>query len=594
MPDKPPFISSSAAAAKPVTKLVADNPAAGQTKSAVNENSSGLPEINQPSHRPLGELLLEEGLIRPEQLERALAEQRVNPTYLGVILMRHKWVDERDVFRILSRQHNLPFLEVREREIPTEVVDKMPKDVALKHSILPVEYQDGILRVAMEDPLNESLLNSIRQVIPEQLQPGFTTRSDLHYAINRAYHNLVRSNPLVRDFFDGFAYLIEQPQFDSNRLIDLILALAHLLGASDIHLIFSAYDMKVALRIDGSLHTIPIPTRRIRPEQTLQLRNALKIRSGIDPSKRAAPQDGRLELEMEHGSIQARIACMPLVDGEKMAARLIGRLDIRDFAKIGLARSEYERILTLLKRPSGLILVAGPTGSGKTTTLYAMLGKIPCATQSVVTIEDPVEARLPFAAQVQIDRERSFAFSTALRSILHQDPDVILVGEIRDRETATAVVEAAMSGYLVISSVTMDNAAGVILRLIHLGVEPLALASALNLVVAQRLAPKLCESCRTFHPESEMIPNLLNLEKAPKLYASAGCPKCYFSGRSGRVAIFETLFITDNMRDIISEKPSLTTIVRAAYTAGGRSFREDAVEKCLKGLLAPEDVLTLT
>jgi len=542
-------------------------------------------------HRPLGELLVEQGIINPDQLEMALSEQRQSPAYLGVILMRHKWVDEREVYRQLSRQRGIAFYDVRDREIPSEVVDKLPRDVALKHRVLPVGYEEGILRVAMEDPLNERLLDSLRRVIPDDLQPGFTTRGDLHFALNRAYNNLVRSNPLVRDFFDGFAYLIEQPSFDANRLIDLALALSHLLGASDIHLQFSTHELKIALRIDGALHGIPVPARRVLPEHLLQLRNALKIRAGMDPSRRGVAQDGRIDLEMEQGAIQARIALLPLVDGEKMALRLVGRLELRDFDQIGLFKSDRELLLTALKRPSGLILVTGPTRSGRTTTLYALLSRIPTAARSVVTIEDPVEARLGDLAQMQIDPERGLTYDAALVQVMRQDPDVIMLGDLRDPATAAGAVEAALTGHQMLAAMLFDGAAGAVLRLINMNVDPLALAGALDLVIAQRLMPRICEKCRTPHPDAERLAKALGLAKAVPLWTGAGCAHCYFTGRSGRLAIFETMPVTDELRDVISSRPSLTTLLKAASTAGGRSFRADALEKCLKGLLAPEEVL---
>lgn len=563
-------------------------------------NSPNIPPESLPvkpeavgDGRKIGEILLGEGLINREQLDITLQDQQTNPLYFGQLLMRRRWISERDLFHALGSQRGVEFYDVRDREIPPEVVDKLPREVALKLSVLPVEYRDGVLKVAMEDPLNNQLIGMMTELIPEKVRAGFTTRGDLHYAINRAYNNLVRSNPLVRDFFDGFAYLLEQPQFDSNRLIDLMMALAHLLGASDVHITFTHNDLRLALRIDGSLHGIPIPARRLRPDQINQLRNALKIRSGLDAAKKGSPQDGRLELEMDQGGIQARVATLPLVDGEKAVLRLIGRLEVRDFEQIGLSKEERTRIEPYLKRVGGLILVAGPTGSGKTTTLYALLSRVQTASRNVITIEDPVEARLPFASQVQVDRDRGLTFETALSAILRQDPDILLLGEIRDRESAAIAIESAMTGHLVLTSVHMDQAAGVVLRLLNMGVEPLALASALKLIIAQRLAPAICAECRELHPESVEFAGHLSLQPATKLYRGAGCKHCYFTGKSGRVAIFETIFADDNLRDVIVKNPSLTALTEQAKRSGARFFFDDARLKCVQGLIAPEDVLAV-
>jgi len=564
-----------------------DNPSLATPETKV----TATPPTGDP--RKLGEILIAEDLITPEQLEAALQEQLTHPLYLGQILMRRRWISERDLFQVLSRQRGVEFYDVRDREIPPDVVDRLPREVAMELSVLPIDYRDGILKVAMEDPLNERLLSLITRSVPEQVRAGFTTRGDLHYAINRAYNNLVRSNPLVRDFFDGFAYLIEQQQFDSNRLIDLMMALAHLLGASDVHITFTTNDLRISLRIDGALHGIPIPARRLRPEQITQLRNTLKIRSGLDTSKRGMPQDGKLELDVEQGSITARVATLPLVDGEKIVLRLIGQLELREFDQLGLEHSDSARIEPLLKRSGGLILVTGPSGSGKTTTLYALLGKLPTLSRNVITVEDPVEAKLPFASQVQIDLERGLTFETTLTAILQQDPDILMVGEMPTLESAVMAIESAMTGHLVLSSVEMEHAAGAILRLLNLGVEALSLASALKLIMAQRLVPSICPDCREDHPESDELSALIGLPAGTKLYQGAGCKRCYFTGKSGRVAIFEIIYVNDELRDLISHNPTLTEITRVAKAAGAKLFAEDAVSKCVQGWIAPEDVLAL-
>ncbi len=559
----------------------------------MDPNASAPPDANGDS-RPLGEILLESGLITPEQLSQALEEQQNHPAYIGQILMRHHWINERDLFHQLAVQRGVEFIEVRDREIPSDVVDRLPQDVALQLSVLPIDYRDGVLRVAMEDPLNERLLTMVMQSVPEQLKPAFSTRADLHYAINRAYNNLVRSNPLVRDYFDGFAYLLEQADFDTNRLVDLSLALAHLLGSSDVHFFFGASEMRIHLRIDGALHSIPLPTRRIRAEQIAQFRNTLKLRSGIDLARKGTPQEGRLELEMEQGSIIAAVSILPVIDGEKAVLHLSGRLEVRGFDRLGLASSERVKILPILKRSSGLIIVSGPTGSGKTTSLYAILEKIPSISRNIVTIENPVEARLPFASQMQIEREKGLTLEAALASLTHQDPDVIMIGELRDKEAAVVAVESALTGHLVLTSLKMESAAWVILHLINIGVNPLSLASALKLIIAQRLVPRICRDCRQQHPEEAEMIKLLNLPDTAKLYGNAGCPKCYYSGKSGRVAIFETIFITDALRDLITSNPTISALAVHSKGAGARAFREDALEKCLAGLIAPEDVLAVT
>ncbi len=553
----------------------------------------GRPTAPTGDSRPLGEILLEAGLISAEQLTLSLEEQQNQPAYLGQILMRHRWVNERDLFYHLAVQRGVEFVEVRDRDIPSDVVDRLPQDVALQHSVLPISYTDGVLRVAMEDPFNERLLTMLMKSVPEQLKPAFSTRSDLHYAINRTYNNLVRSNPLVRDYFDGFAFLLEQPEFDTNRLVDLSLALAHLLGSSDVHFFFGLNELKILLRIDGALHNIPLPTRRIRADQINQLRSTLKLRCGIDASRKGVPQDGALDLDMEQGSIRAAVSFVPLIDGEKAVLHLSGRLEVRSFDQIGMANSERTKLLPLLKRSSGLIIVSGPTGSGKTTSVYAMLEKIPSISRNIITVENQIEAKLPFASQLLLSKEKGFSVQTALVSTIDQDPDIVMIGDLIDRESAALAVEIAMTGHLVLTSVKMESAAWVILHLLNLGVNALSLASTLKAIVAQRLVPRICRDCRIPHPDGAEMIKQLNLPVTAKLFSSSGCPKCYYSGNSGRIAIFETIFITDALRDLITSGPTISTLAVHSKGAGARAFREDALEKCLAGLISPEDVLAI-
>lgn len=544
--------------------------------------------------RLLGEILVDDGLINNQQLQLALEEQADDPKYLGVILMRRRWVNEKEVFMRIGDQRGVEFVEVRDLEIPSEITSKIPRDIAVRYSVLPILFRDGELAVAMEDPFDRELLSMLANLVPDKIRPGIATRGDLHFAINRVYNNLVRSNPIIRDFYDGFSFLLSQSTFDAAKMLDLIVALAHLLNASDVHLTFLSNEMKIGLRIDGSVHMIPIPTRRIQQAQISQVRNALKIRCGIDASKRNVSQEGTFELTMKEGMVQARVSMLPLIDGEKIVLRLIGRLRVRQFNELGFSAYHKDKISPLLKPRAGLILVSGPTGCGKTTTLYALLNRIPTQSRTIITVEDPVEAQLPFAAQVQVDREKGLTYGTALKSILRQDPDIILIGEIRDIEAASIAVESAMTGHMVLSSIHIEHAAGVILRLLNMGVEPFALASALNLIIAQKLVPHICPNCLEKHPNSSKLCRDLDMPEDIELYWGKGCDDCYFTGRQGRVALFETIQIDDTLRDHITQNPTLTSLHRYVVDHGEQTFREDALFKCLQRLIFPEDVLSYT
>lgn len=547
----------------------------------------------QPKKR-LGELLMTDGLISRQQLDTALEEQKSNQAYLGVILMRRKWISERELYKRLSQQQEVEFYEVRDMEIPPEVFNQVPREIAVKFHVMPVKFVDGELHIASSEPGNTDTLEAIKRVVPHKVKFGFSTRGDLQYAINRIYNNLVRASPLIRDFYDGFAYLVEQPKLDASKVIDLLLALGHLLGASDVHLTFGQQDLRLGVRIDGALHEIPLPTRRLAPEQVSQLRTTLMIRSNIDTSKRSIPQEGMIELKIEKTTVRARTSTFPLFNGDKAVLRFIGRLELRSFFNLGL--SEKDRLLAseVLERQSGLIVVAAPDGNGKSTTLYALLAQMPTQIRNVLTIEDPVEAKLSFAAQTQVSRDGPVTFETALRHIGHQDADVIMIGTTTDRVVAESTVELASTGHLVLTAAPSEHAATVILHFMQMGIDPLAMANALQLVIAQRLAPMICSECRAKHPEPEDMRYRLDLHEDFEMFQGRGCEACYFTGRRGRIMLFEIINVDDKLRELIACKPTLTEIKTHVKATGGSDFRSDALKKCARGWISPEDVLAFS
>jgi len=543
--------------------------------------------------RRIGEILVDDGLVEPEQVETALDEQRRDKErkYLGLILMRKRLVEEREVFKRLSRQRGVQFHEVRDAEIPDQIIDRVPPEVAIEHNVLPVDYQDGELSVSMEDPFNRNLLRLLHRVIPDRIKPGFATRNDLHYAINRRYNNLVRSNPIVKDFFDGFAYLLEEKPFDSNKAIDLVIALTHLLDGSDIHLTFRETEFGFDLRIDGLLHRIPIPTRRLSPDHISQLRDTIKARSAIDPSRKDIPQQGWIVMHIEEDRLRARISALPLVDGEKIVLNVARQLKPLGFDQIGFSKTDKERIKAILRRPSGLILIAGHAGSGRTTTLYALLSKIPKEHRNIITIEDHVNVKLRSTSQVETNHN-GLSQQDVLNALPSQDADIILIGNIANAESAQIAVKGALSGQLVLTSIDMENAAGAILRMLDLGVERRSFSTVLRLVIAQRLVPGICLECHAPHSKSVEYCRELGLPEDTQLFTGSGCAKCYFTGRMGRVALLETIVVDNELQDILSGSPSLKKIMDYSHEKSeSRSFRDDALAKCVEGKIAPEETL---
>jgi len=416
-------------------------------------------------------------------------------------------------------------------------------------------------------------------IVNKSVSAGFAIRSDLQYALNRIYNNLVRANKNIRDFYDGFAYLLEKPEFDAGRVIDLLLALGYLLKASDIHLTFGRREFYLGVRIDGCLHSVPLPARRLNPDQILHLRNTLMIKCDIDTQKRSQPQMGRLELMIEKTSVKARLATFPLYNGEKAVLKFTGMTRRRTMDTLGIGEDDIPKVRKILSDPAGLIVVASPAGNGKSTTLYTFLSSIPYQSKNIFSIEDSIEANLPHVSQTLVNRDGPNTYETALENIGPQDTDVIMVGSLESPKVIQMAVELAVSDNLVLAALPMEHASQVILHLIRSGVDTLSVANTLKLIITQRLVPLICTKCKKQHPLNVEMASKLDLPPDTLLQHGEGCQNCYFTGRSDRTMLFQAVIVDDNLAELISSNPSFIELVNFLKNTNRYGFRGDAISK---------------
>ena len=548
--------------------------------------------------KQLGEVLLDEGLITQDQLGTALAEQQRVGRSLGRVLIDLGLIREPDLVSALARKIGLNFVDLSDFQIDPSAASLIPEQVARRYRAVPIGYEDSMLVVAMSDPANVFALDDIRTITGKQVKPVVATASDVDQAI-RKYGQFDQS---VEDISAEAASKAEEKTADLTqveaameeapivRLVNLLITQAVTDRASDIHLEPAEGDIRIRYRIDGVLHEVMRSPKNIQNA----LISRLKVMADINIAERRVPQDGRVGLVVGGRAVDLRVATLPTVYGEKVVLRILDKTSVLlRLEDLGFLEGPYQRFEGAFRKPYGTILATGPTGSGKSTSLYATLNIINTPDRNIITIEDPVEYRLPGVNQIQVNVKAGLTFASALRSILRADPDVVLVGEIRDRETALIAMEAALTGHLVLSTLHTNDAASSITRLIEMGVEPYLVASALDCVVAQRLARKLCERCR-----EEYEPTEAELEGAgvppdsgvERLFRPVGCPACGKTGFRGRVGLYEVMLVTEEIEKLTVERISSEDIRKVAMEQGMITLRQDGLEKVRMGLTSIEEV----
>ncbi|HZQ80328.1 MAG TPA: ATPase, T2SS/T4P/T4SS family [Acidimicrobiia bacterium] len=546
-------------------------------------------------------MLLSEGLITQAQLDAALKAQAERGLPIGQLLIEDGAVTEAVLMGALARQLGLEFVDLAEYPIDRGAVALLPEAMARRLLALPITWADDRLVVAMADPGNVLAVDDLRAVTGAEIQVAVATRTQLAEAIDR-FHRLdaevdevaqIAAEELAED--DDAAVAREGVE-DAPivKFVNLLIAQAVADRASDIHVEPTETDLRIRFRVDGVLHEVMHSPRSIQGGVI----SRLKVMADINIAERRIPQDGRISLNVAGKGIDLRVATLPTVYGEKVVMRILDKTQARlTLTDLGFHPAVLPRFEACFRKPYGTILVTGPTGSGKSTTLYATLNVINSPDRNVITVEDPVEYRLPGVNQVQVNPKAGLTFASALRSILRSDPDIVLVGEIRDRETATIAIEASLTGHLVLSTLHTNDAASTPMRLVEMGVEPFLVISALDCVVAQRLARKLCDRCREeYEPthaeltEAGWPSALLKAEGPPLLYRAVGCAACSRTGYRGRLAVHEVMVMSEEIRRQVVERYSSDDIKKTALSQGMLTLREDGLVKVAQGKTTLEEL----
>jgi type IV pilus assembly protein PilB len=564
--------------------------------------------------RRLGDLLLADGVISLEQLAEALAEHRRTQQRLGAILVRFNYISEAKLMDVLSKQYHLPLVSLDKREISADALRAVPAEMAKRGGLLPIERWPGGLKVAIADPTDLSALDDVAFTSGLSVTPVLVAPSELFERISECYDRsgLLSANllselqnevgevevlpgeeaPRAPDVTELRTSADETPVV---RLVNAILLDAIKRGASDIHLESFATTFRVRFRIDGALLSVMTPAKRLEPA----IVSRIKIMASLDIAEHRMPQDGRAKLRVSGREIDLRVSIIPTIFGESVDIRLLDGSKIKpDPALLGLGGAGLEQLMNTIGDPNGVILVTGPTGSGKTTTLYSLIHLLNERQLKVLTVEDPVEYVIDGVNQVHVREDIGRTFGAALRSFLRHDPDVILVGEMRDHETAEIAIRAGLTGHLVLSTLHTNDAASTIARLLDMGIPPFLLSSSLRLIVAQRLLRQLCHDCRRPYEvdEQQLEPYGLVPEGRGtiRLYKVSGCSRCNNTGFRGRSAIFEVLPISSTLRPAILSGASVDELRSMARRAGMQTLRETALARLVAGDTTLEEVVRTT
>lgn len=561
----------------------------------------------------LGELLLKEGLINASQLEKAISVQRQEGGRLGEVLVRLEIIKEEQLVAALGKQLNIPYFSLGTGMLKPAIDQGLerliPQDFAVKNSVLALSRTLRSITVAMADPLDLILIDNLRKLTGCEINPVIATKSDIAKAVEEFYGKSAMFREAVEASYDITSIgpaSVEVEVADQElsldkliaraeeapvvKLVDLIIRQAIDERASDIHI--EPFKDKISLRyrIDGKLYEIPPPAKHLH----LPIISRIKILAKLDIAEKRLPQDGAFLVRIGERPIDIRVSSIPTIYGEKIALRILDRSQIvLDLNQLGFDTKQLEQIRWGITQPYGLVFLTGPTGCGKTTTLYAILSEIKSPTKNIVTIEDPVEYKLEGINQVQIKPEIGLVFATALRSFLRQDPDIMLVGEVRDLETAQICMRSALTGHLVLSTLHTNDAPSAVNRLIDIGIESYMLAPSLLLLVAQRLLRKLCPECKEAYEPTQQQRNELKL-KAELIYKPKGCAKCNNMGYRGRVCIAEVMVANEQLKELINQKASYQKIRELARASGMQTLYESAIKKAEEGITSLEEAFSVT
>ena len=578
--------------------------------------SGGAPSgRKRVSRARLGELLVAEGVISQDQLHEALREHRRSKERLGSVLARRGLVTEERLVELLSKEHGLPSVDLRQQSPTADILALVPAQLARKHEVLPLGRVDGALTLAMSDPTNVVAMDEIAATTRLTVLPVIAAGAAIRAAIDRHYAKPVTTggmDDVLAELTDATVEVVtdEDSRQSQGEVVELrdaadgapvvkfvnkVLVDAIRRGASDLHWEPYEKNFRVRFRIDGVMQEMVAPPKKVEAA----VLSRLKIMANLDISERRLPQDGRIKLRYGSREIDFRVSILPTIFGEKAVLRILDKEALQlDLTKLGFDQWSYEKFEFAIHQPYGMVLITGPTGSGKTTTLYSAISTINKVDHNIMTAEDPVEYNLKGVNQVQVNDGIGRTFAAVLRSFLRQDPDVILVGETRDLETAQISVRAALTGHLVFTTLHTNDCPSTVARLIDMGIQPFLLSSALILMLAQRLGRRICKECK--QPVEGREEDLVRYGHVPQargpvtFYRGAGCPTCNFTGMKGRVAIYEVMPISETIRDMILEEASTAELREQAQREGMKTLRQAGMAKVLEGVTTVEEVVRVT
>jgi type IV pilus assembly protein PilB len=554
-------------------------------------------------------MLVKSKLITEDQLKKALAQQSTSGGRLGSNLVKLAFLTEEDITSFLSKQYGVPSINLAHFEIDQSVIKLVPAEIAQKHMVIPINRKGSVLTVAMADPSNIFAIDDIKFLSGFKVEPVVAAETSIKNAINKHYDSAGLVKDILQGYDDREVATVEEGDEGPDvgdlqratedapvvKLVNLILSDAIKKGASDIHIEPYEKSFRVRYRIDGVLYDTMQPPMKLRAA----IISRAKIMAQLDIAERRLPQDGRIKIRMGQKEIDFRVSTLPTIFGEKVVMRLLDKSNLQlDMSSLGFDPQALQLFEKAILAPHGMVLVTGPTGSGKTTTLYSGLHRLNTVETNIMTAEDPVEYNLAGVNQVQMKAEIGLNFAAALRAFLRQDPDIIMVGEIRDYETAEIAIKAALTGHLVLSTLHTNDAPSTVSRLINMGVEPFLVAASTNMILAQRLARKICNSCK----EEITVPRqaLVDVGFAPdeskglSCYQGKGCMECNDTGYRGRVALYEVMLITEDIKDAILQGASVNEMKELGRKHGMKTLREAGLQKIREGMTTIPEVMRVS
>ncbi|AZV55562.1 GspE/PulE family protein [Clostridium sp. AWRP] len=546
----------------------------------------------------LGQILVDEGVITEEVMEKALRMQKESGEKLGEVLVNMGFTTDEQIVNAVKEQLGIPLINLDNINVSQNIIDILPVSTAKKREAIPIDIVNGSLLVVMSDPLNYFAIEDIKVATGYHVKTAIALRNSILKNIDK-YYGKSKAQEAVQDYRKNFVNrtvesdeeLADETAAPVIKFLNTIIENAMLYNASDIHIEPDEKEMRVRFRVDGMLREI----MRTDIDMLSAVISRVKIMASLNIAENRIPQDGRINFKVKQHTIDIRVSTIPTILGEKIVMRLLDKSNFSmNLEKIGLENDELTKLKKMIASPYGIIMVSGPTGSGKTTTLYSILNILNDVSKNIITIEDPVEYNLKGVNQMQVNTKIGFDFASGLRSILRQDPDIILVGEIRDNETAEISIRSALTGHLVLSTIHTNNAVGTVGRLLDMGIKPFLISSTLAGVIAQRLVRKICPSCAEEYMSDEREMRILGLKEPVKLKKGKGCSLCNSTGYRGRIGIFEILEIDNDIKNIIDTDYTENKIEKLAVDKGMNTLRKSCINKVLKGITTVEEMLRAT